>query len=333
MQKFKWIGLFAALALAIITGCIEPTPAPETQIIAPPPVKITSAPVDTQAGVTVTLAGLHDTLPDHAAARFDIRFQGAAPWLYQLALRSLPPQREVTLHIDGVDRSLNPGDVRVVTDGTTTWMTGAGTDQECVQFPNNQGMDPEFILPNDILPLSDLDHLLKYAGQETIAGKNAHHFKASGLAVAGWSDASVDVWMDPSGSTLLKLQFSASGDDPFFGTGAGAIQAGYEILTFTPSSIDPVSGCEIPLQLPASAENYVRMPGLASFETSASVEEIVRFYQEDLARSSWQESQPIKQNDGVTIMDYASPTQSVTIQISPVETGGAEIRLIFIDIE
>jgi len=212
-------------------------------------------------------------------------------------------------------------------------MTGPGTDHACVQFPNNQGMDPDFILPGDVLTLPALDSRLEDVGQETIAGKTARHFKASGLAVDGWSGASIDIWMEPSSSTLLKLQFNASGDDPFFGTGTGVIQASYEIAALSASSIEPVAGCEIPLQLPEAVENFVRMPGLASFETSAGVDDIVRFYQDELARSGWQESQPIVHKDGVTIMDYANPNQSVTIQIRPVETGGVEVKLIFIDIE
>ena len=275
------------------------------------------------------LTGLTREGFDAYSSTFTVQFDGPTDWVYRLQLRKSASQREYNLHIEGVDRSFNPGDVRMVTDGATTWMSGAGTDNTCVQFPNNTGMDPEFILPETLTPMDQLVSLLKYVKDEPILAKTGEHWNGSGLTIGNWQNASVDVWIEKSGQTLLRWNLQASGDDPFFGAGAGTLKASYEVSDLSAPTIEPVTGCEIAVPLPDSAVKVVRLPGIASFETSASSKDIQTFYQTILPQEDWAEAEPPVQAAGVMALSYRRGAETVLIQIRSIEEGGSKVQLIF----
>ncbi len=260
---------------------------------------------------------------------FDIHFDGAASWTYQLKTRSVKSLREVSLHIEGLGPQDNPGDIRLVTDGATIWMIGAGTDGACIQFPAHQGMDPSFIVPETLVPLQSLESILGAGSTEEISGKQSLHYSGNGVTLNGWQDAIVDVWQDKANGSLIRMAMQAAGDDPFFGTGSGQLTASYEAVDYVEGTIEPVQGCEISVPLPNKAEAFVRLPEMASFESPQKPAKIVKFYQDALPQAGWSEAEPQSQDGEKIVMSYARGGETVDIQVTPRDGGGSKVKLLF----
>lgn len=286
----------------------------------------------TQSGQAAFTALNRDTLESYTGT-FAIMFEGQQTWLYRLETRKAKSLREENLHIEGVAQASNPGDVRVVTDGSTTWMVGPGTDNECVQFPNGQGMDPTYILPETLASGAQLAGKLTYAGEESIDGIDSVHFKGSGLALGDWQKASVEVWQAKDTRALVRFRMQATGADPFFGVGQGTITARYDFGGTDSGEIAPVVGCEPPVPLPDSAKNIVRLPGLASFDAAVAGTEMLAFYQQILGQEGWTEKSPPAEADGATVLNYARGADEVQVVIEPADGGGSQVKLILVTTE
>ncbi len=260
---------------------------------------------------------------------FEIRFDGSQPWVYQLNSRNVDGLREMRLHIEGVDVKDNPGDIRLVTDGATTWMTGEGTDQACIQFPSHQGMDPTFIVPQTLFPPQSAQTLLGSAVEELNAGKPNLHFSGSGVSQGGWTDAKVDVWLSKGSQKLERLAMQATGNDPFFGTGTGQLTASYDTVYPAEGDIKPVPGCEVDVPLPNHVEAFVRLPEMASYESPKQPEKMVIFYQDGLTQAGWAEIESPIEDSGVVVLSYARGDQEVEIQVAPRAGGGSQVKLLF----
>lgn len=270
-----------------------------------------------------------DQLANYSATT-EIQFQGPTHWIYQLKTRKSPDLREESLHIEGIATAKNPGDIRLVTDGKTTWMIGPGTDNECVQFPNNQGMDPTFIYPETLVTMQDLNNLLGYMGEEPILGQASQHYGRSDITIGQWKNAQVDVWQDRSSQALFRFILQASGDDSIFATGAGSIKMNYAITDFSPGTIQPVEGCQISVPMPDSAQKYVRLPGMASFETPAGMEELIRYYQGVLPGQKWTEKEPLAQDGASAVLSYSRDTENIEIHIEAAPGGGNKVKILWI---
>ncbi len=289
-----------------------------------------SAPASTTAKQS-PLAGIsRDALGSYSSI-FEIQFSGSTNWVYQLRTRRSAALREDNLFIQGVDPSQNPGDVRVVTDQTTTWMIGPGTDNECVQFPNGQGMDPSMIYPETLLSAADMSRLLTLVGEEKVQNKTALHFSGAGLTVNGWQDARVDVWQEKTSQALLRFTMQATGEDAFFGTGTGTLKARYEVDSFEEPAIKPVAGCEIGVPLPKTATLLVRLPGMASFETTDPMDAVAAFYQSALPPQGWTESESPAQSEGSILLSYARGAETLEMHAQGTAEGGSKVTLIFLN--
>jgi hypothetical protein len=316
----KWLLFLTLFGIILFSGCSTPAANP------------TDAPGQSQGAgpAAPTFTALNRDVLKSYASTFEVQFEGPTSWTYQLKTRKSAALREVSLHIEGIDKAKNPGDVRLVTDGTTSWMIGPGTDNECVQFPNNQGMDPTLLYPEMLVSQAELASLFKYIGEEQVANTTSLHFAGKAPTVSGWSDAQVDAWQDKSSRALLKFSMQAGGKDKFFGTGDGRLKATYEASGLG-AAIEPVKGCEISVPLPDSAALFVRLPGMASFDSTASVEEIAAFYLTQLPAQGWAEKAPAAANEGATILSYQKGAEQVEVHIELDPAGGSKVKLLFID--
>ena len=320
------------LLVILIAACSSTTSPTSTQ----PASGLTGLPASSEnqpAGPTQApeagLSGLNRDKLSSYSSSFVIQFNGAKPWTYRLKTRKSPTLREISLHIDGITGKDNPGDVRLVTDGVTSWMSGAGTENECVQFPNNLGMDPKWIYPESVVSVEDMTAQLKYVGEEKVAGTASLHYAVSGAAIGKWTNASIDVWQEKISRTLLQFKMQAAGEDPFFGTGTGKMDAQYSVAGLDVATIEPVSGCEISVPLPDTANDFIRLPGMASFESPASIDDMRNFYQAKLPADGWAEKDPPSLADGSTILSYKRNADEVEIHIEDGSSGGSKVRLIF----
>lgn len=271
----------------------------------------------------------HDGLGSYTST-FDVQFYGPTHWAYQLTTRKTAKLREMSLHIIGITGANNPGDVRLVTDGTTSWMIGPGTDNECVQFPNKQGMDPTMIYPEGLVTVKDLPQILSLSGEEKVAGRTGLHYTGKAATMNGWNDAQIDVWQDKANQSLLQFNMQATGDDQIFNTGKGKLTARYETTALDGAPIEPVKGCEIAVPLPPTAKKVVRLPGMASFESSAKPEEIRAFYEAQLPAANWTVKDAPAQAEGATILSYQRAKETVEVHIETGDPSGSMVKLIFI---
>jgi hypothetical protein len=263
------------------------------------------------------------------SAEFHMQFNGAEAWSYSLKTRKSPALREINLHIEGLPELQNPGDIRLVTDNATTWMSGPGTDEQCLQFPNGQGMDPTFIYPESLISLPALGGALKLVGEEQLNGFLVLHFRADGTASGPWKDAAIDLWQEQGSGMLRQFTLIASGEDPFFTAGSGKLEASYKSGPLGSEAISPVAGCEIGVQLPEEVSMFVRLPGMASFESKSSSEELVKFFQAALPGQNWVEKEAPVQAEENTVLSYQRGTEGVEIHIETNPAGGSTVKLLF----
>ncbi len=263
------------------------------------------------------------------SAEFNMQFSGAKNWSYQLKTRKSPALREISLHIDGVQGAQNPGDIRMVTDNATTWMIGEGTDQQCVQFPNGQGMDPTYIYPESLLDLQTSGSAFKLVGEEQLASVSVKHFRATGATSGPWKDANIDLWQENESGMLRQFTMTATGVDPFFASGSGKLTASYNAGVLGDEPINSIANCEIGVPLPKTISMFVRLPGMASFESKSSIADLVKFFQTSLPGKNWVEKEPPAQAKGGTVLSYQRGEEGVEIHIEANSAGGSAVKLLF----
>ena len=66
---------------------------------------------------------------------------------------------------------------------------------------------------------------------------------------------------------------------------------------------------------------FVRLPGMASFESKSSIDELVQYFQATLPGQNWVEKEPPFQVEGATVLSYQRDVEGVEIQIE-VNPGG-----------
>lgn len=311
----KHFSLLSILLLFVIAGCSSPARS------ALPEAKADSA--------NPALNGLNRDLAQSYDASFEVKFEGTSRWTYALKTRKTPTLSELSLHIDGIEGPNNPGDIRLVTDGKTSWVSGQGTDQECMQFPNGQGMDPQWILPESLLSMQDLSGFMKFAGEENLSGQAALHYVGTTESVGGWKNVRAEVWQGKNSSGLLRYILEGQVEDPFFGAGAGKMSARYEASVLENAVIEPVKGCEINVPLPDRISQYVRLPGMASFITSMGMVELQGFYQQGLPQQGWAEKEVPAIAEGSVVLSYQRNGEEVEIHILAGANGGSEVKMLF----
>jgi hypothetical protein len=309
MKKISATQIVILLCLFVISAC---TPATGT------PAQDTNRPL------------LEREAAGNYSAEFQMQFNGVKNWGYLLKTRKSPALRETSLHIEGLPITQNPGDIRLVTDNVTTWMIGNGTDQECVQFPKGKGMDPTFIYPESLISLTALDGALKLVGEEQLEGLTVLHFRATGAKSDPWKDATIDLLQDKAIGMLRQFTMTATGEDPFFAAGSGKLVARYNAGPLENEAIEPVTGCEISVPLPEGINMFVRLPGMASFESQSSIEDLVKFFQTTLPGQNWTEKEPTVQVKGETVLSYQRDGEEVEIHIEKNPEGKNSVKVLFI---
>jgi hypothetical protein len=82
--------------------------------------------------------------------------------------------------------------------------------------------------------------------------------------------------------------------------------------------------------LPEAISMFVRLPGMASFESKSSIEDLVKFFQTTLPGQKWVEKDPPAQATGDTVLSYMRGAEGVEIHIEANPAGGSKVKLLFI---
>jgi hypothetical protein len=253
-----------------------------------------------------------------------LRFQGTYSWTYRLETRTDGRKMAYDLHIEGVEPPQNPGDVRVVIDGDVARMRGPATEDACVQFPSDFDLQRSFLSPDELLPPHQVEDALHVSGDDVIAGRTSTHFTLRQPEIAGWQDVEVDVWKDDATGVVLRYDLRLMGSDPLFDAGQGVLVGQLVVVEIGPQVIEPIAGCEIPLPLPPDATQLVSMPGLISFESASTAEQMVTFYQNALPEEGWAPTSDPQPGVDAILLSYRRDGQTLDINI---ETAGEGVHV------
>jgi hypothetical protein len=308
-MRYRLIPLLGLLPL--ILACL-----PTTSAATPPdptPSASSSPPPPTQSSLNLrTLEAYHTT--------FDMHFEGTYRWGYRLESCTDGSAMAYYLHIEGVSTPQNLGDIRVVVEGDVARMRGPATDDACVQFPSDFNLGRSFLSPDDLIPPQDLS-ALRALGVEAVARREATHYTLRQPELAGWRDVEIDVWRDNETGVTLRYNLQLAGSDPLFDAGDGLLSGQFAVDDIGPQTIEPIAGCEIDLPLPSDAARLVRMPGLIAFESTATSDATVAFYQAALAQAGWESIAEPEAGIDAVVLSYRRDGQTLDVNIEVREAG------------
>lgn len=297
--------LIILLPMLLLTFACLPaaSPTPKSSIKLPPPTSI-----------SLQALGTYHAL-------FEVQFEGVYNWTYRLESRTDGSATAYDLHIEGVKASQNPGDVRIVVEGDIAKMRGPGTDDACMQFPSDLDLGLALLAPDDLISLQGAEDSLRATGVETVAGREATHYTLRLSSLGDWRDVEVDIWEDVATGTVLRHDLRAAGTDPLFDAGEGVLSSQFVVDDIGPQTIEPVPGCETDLPLLPDATRIVKMPGLVAFESTATPNEIVDFYQAALAEAGWESAAEPETGVDAILLSYRREGQTLDINIESHEAG------------
>lgn len=233
--------------------------------------------------------GLNQTAFGPYSAAFDITMMGSFTWKYHLTTRFDGLQTEYFLHLEGLKTSLNPGDIRLVTDGVSSRMeTISGSTSICSQFPADYKGAPSFLTPENLLTPSLAVKNLTFAGYSEMLGHKIAQYNVENATLGNWPDARLSIALDDKTGGLIIYDISAVREDPLFGAGSGAMSAHYEIKELSPQVIDPVNGCEISFPVSRDATEIIYLPGIYSYQTQSTMDQMKVFYKDGMSALGWQ---------------------------------------------
>jgi hypothetical protein len=270
---------------------------------------------------TNNYAGLNEKAFGSYLSSFIVEFQGSYSWRYEMTTRYDGSLIEYSLHIEGVDKKMNPGDIRMVTNGRTNWMTGPGADNQCFMFPSSLDLGPTFLTPDDLLSVQPGSELMEDSGEEQILGMTADHHSLQADQLDSWKNLNLEMWLADS-DAVLRYQLQAAGPDPLFDAGDGLVNALYEVVDTGPQQIERVTGCETDLPIPDNVSNLVRFPNLISFESPTSASDLADYYLDAMDALRWVlKEEPLIFDNGSILLTYKRLDNTIIISIDPRDNG------------
>ncbi len=252
-------------------------------------------------------------------ARFELRFAGDQPWTYTLVTRRSEGIVEYALALEGLGLQQDPGDVRAVVEQGVMRLLGPGTEAVCIQVPVDGGAGPLFLTPDDLIDPSLLVEPLVERDEETVAGVTTTHYALVQGRLGRLKDLELGIWIDPNTGSSLRYDLRLRGPDPVFGAGEGVLSGRFEVSSLEPQAIEPVVGCETDLPLPDDALRVTLLPGLVSFESDTSLEEMVAFFQVRLPQDGWAEAMPADIRPQMALLSYARGEETLEVNLEALD--------------
>ena len=253
--------------------------------------------------------------------QFVLEFEGQSQWVYQVDIRSDGTNIEYQLTLQGVESGQNLGDVRLVNSIGINYMSGAGTGDSCVQFPDSFETEPLFLGPTDFIHLKEFSSQPEESGSDAVLGRETIRYSTSATYHMGWQDVSVSFWLDSQTEAVLRYEFMAAGNDPLYQQGDGRVHGTFEVLEIGLQQIKAIPGCVIEFPLPEDAAGIIRFPGLLSYTTSLGPTRLDRFYSPLLETEGWVREDPqinAETRDGV--LEFNAQGRSVIIHVAALNT-------------
>lgn len=250
---------------------------------------------------------------------FELRFKGNQDWVYQVETRYDGVMIEYTLHIEGVESSKNPGDVRLVNSDGINQMIGPGTDNFCMQFPDDMNTGVLFLSPVDLVNPDALIQNWEIRENQLYLGRQTSRYTTSQDYYYGWEEIEVTFDIDAESGAMLNYKFDAEGSDPLYDYGGGKIHGEFSVIEFGSQMITPIEGCDIPIPVPEDAHSIIIFPGVFSYESSLGPVKTDSFLEQELVPLGW-ERDAAQVNDDIRegVLTYSSETQMLTVHIQAI---------------
>lgn len=166
------------------------------------------------------------------------------------------------------------------------------------------------------------------AQPEQVNGLDAKHytFDARALGESKLNEAQGEVWLASDGGYVLRYVITKTGGENYFGEGMeGSMTWDYSLTDINqPLSLELPAGCPqgmVAAPLMPDAANVEQLPEVTHYTTSASVEQVLAFYAEELPALGWEVSGEPALAETTGLATYTLGDQQLTLFISSVETG------------
>jgi hypothetical protein len=312
------LGLASLLASA---ACQAPVNAPVADIEGASSVTI---PADVEFGTGTFMlpdpsVGLTD-LPSYKAS-LTVAFDGTrngepSVWskTYLMLSAHDPAARQLTI--------TGAGDIADLDPVFLAEAAGAAYESRAGHGCNATVIDPENSLIARLAPAGLLAGVIgaDEAGSESINDVPADHFTFDerALGLAGLATATGELWLAPDGGYVVKYSSITEGDADYFGDGA----EGTLTLEYTVTEVDQPIPMDLPADCPPGmvdaplmpdASGILNMPSVLSFHTSAGLDEISAFYQEQLAPLGWTLVGDPAAAESSIVLDFTREQEDLTL--------------------
>jgi hypothetical protein len=163
---------------------------------------------------------------------------------------------------------------------------------------------------------------------ETINGIEANHyaFDASAMGESKLVEAQGEIWVAVDGGYVVKYTVTKKGGEAYFGPGLeGSITWDYSLNDIDqPVALELPEGCPMGLvEAPMMPDAIIlnQFPGITNYSTTASLDEIMAFYAQELPALGWEVKGESSMTDTIGLSTYTLGDQQLTIVITPIDSG------------
>jgi hypothetical protein len=200
--------------------------------------------------------------------------------------------------------------------------------------------------------LNDLGNT-KYEGDETINGIPTRHYSFDKLAMTGTDLSEIDeadghVYIAQDGDFLVRMVVDATGKIDLFDE--GMTEDGQMHIEINLTDVDvpveaaipeacaaedgSVGGVNSEFPLLEDASEVTSFAGVLSYQTALPVEDILAFYDDALAAEGWVKDEASSfVADGSGLISYTRDDETLSVTISPNETGGGNYVILLSEAE
>jgi len=340
------------LACGILGGDEEPTAVPATEEVVQEPTEAeveptdtpepTEAPPDTpeaarEAPELGNLSDLGATLEQYNSYRLTVvmSFTGQGPDAqeggvsFETAVITEPPASRTTISMEGemIEEAGGMDSLSIAEVGDQVYMVLPGMG--CVAGSGDE-MGATTDQFSDIFDTEDLLGEIEdaeFVGEETVNDIDVDHYRFDETQVqdpdSNMREVDGDVYIAQDGNYVVRMVVNGVGTMDLFGEGAeeeGTIHVEYNVTDVGAQfEIEVPEGCEetgneFPMM--GDATNQASFGGFTSYETAATVEEVIAFYEEEMAALGYEaaEDQFISEDTAMlTFVQEGMPEISVTI--------------------
>lgn len=342
----RWVFLSILILLLPLLSCNTPPPeppksSPQANVTGQPPPAATSVPTTAVPNATPTEATVQRDvvygsgpfdLPDPTAglaqlssyvSTLTMMFDGTdkgkpQKWSQTIVMRASQQPARRQLKIEKTGDSTDPSPIFTAEqDGMRYGRLGKNQcTGSALQTGNSLGERSEPAL--FLIGVIGADE----AGGGMVNGVETKHytFDERALGELGITQAAGELWVASTGDYLVKYLVTATAKAEYLGEGLeGKLTIDYELtdadkpVTFALPADCPPGMVNAPL-LPA-ASNVNKVPGLLTFDTSATVASASEFYQQQLPGQGWKAQGEPMMIESTAILEYAQGDQTMTLLI------------------